>query len=461
MLVARGRIETDSGAGQLRMAGDSFAEFVLQEIDRCGERLGAITRAADAAADRIVRRNGEFISAGDEGFAQESVWRAGGIAFAKRWKPDKAVETSSLQGGTSGAPLPYYRTSDYEERIYVRDVTSNDVVLLGFENEREEQARLAPYAQQLLSSGALVILFGSQKTVGEMESEFGKNPNLMTITHNVPDGGIIQVPGWSEKVCSGRSFVQRLNLWAFEAEIISGFLRRGRMPGILLSVTYESPQVFNLPLMNSYRFIPDFNITPVEEGTLGKTYLGEVKRILGSILPEQREKFQKGSQWLAEALRNHHKAYALLIHGVTPPGLPGDPNIFSVYTEGNAQYPELKNTYTKDDAAVFVGYNWYPPELAHAVDQVDGKLVCCITTVQDLPVRPVMYGTEGPLFHVTSLDQLPKRENHIYIDIKFPQYDATLKIPGYPVLANPSSQLADNMVYWMFVANTVELLARK
>lgn len=453
---------TSAGEGdQLRLRGDLFADFVLEQIDHCRGRLGSITKAADAAADRIVSRDGEFLSAGDDGFAQESVWRAGGIAFAKRWKPDKPVQTSYLQTGPSNQPLPYYRTGEYEERIYVRDCNSNDAVLLGFENEREERARLVPYVQQLLARGALIILFASENAVAAMEAEFGKKPNLVPITHGVRDGGILKIPGWPEKVCSGRSFVQRLNLWAFEAEIIGAFLRRGKMPGILLSVTYESPQIFNLPLINSYRFIPAFNVTPVEEGALGRTYLDEVKRILGDILPGQREKFRKASQWLAEALRNHHKGYALLIHGVTPPGLPGDPNLFTVYTEGNAQYPELKKTFTKDDVALFVGYNWYPPELADTVDQVDGKLICCITTVQDLPVRPVMYGTEGPLFHVASLEQLPKRDGHLYIDIKFPQYDATLKITGYPVLANPSSQLADNMVYWMFVANTVELLARK
>jgi uncharacterized phosphosugar-binding protein len=460
MSQARGGLEPGHDVSQLQMAGDLFAEFTLQEVDKCRQRLASITKAADAAADRILTRNGEFLTAGDDGFAQEGVWRAGGIAFARRWKPDKPVETAYLQGGASSAALPYYRTSEYD-RVYVRDATSNDVVLLGFENEREEEDRLAPYVQQLLASGALVILFGSEELVADIESVLGKKPNLITITHNVPNGGVIDIPSRSAKVCSGRSFVQRLNLWVFEAEIISGFLRRGKMPGILLSVTYESPQIFNLPLMNSYRFIPDFNITPVEGGALGSTYLDEVKRILAGILQGQREKFHRGSQWLAEALRNGHKAYALLIHGITPPGLPGDPNLFSIHTEGNAQYPELENTFTKDDVAVFVGYNWYPPELARTVDKAGGKLVCCTTTVQDLPLRAVMYGTEGPLFHVTSLDQLPTRENHIYIDIKFPQYDATLKIPGYPVLANPSSQLADNMVYQIFAANTVELLAGK
>lgn len=65
------------------------------------------------------------------------------------------------------------------------------------------------------------------------------------------------------------------------------------------------------------------------------------------------------------------------------------------------------------------------------------------------------------MVHFVSEEQVPKRENHIFINTRFSQYDATLKIPGYPVLAIPTSDLTDNMVYQMFVANVVELLVKK
>lgn len=66
-----------------------------------------------------------------------------------------------------------------------------------------------------------------------------------------------------------------------------------------------------------------------------------------------------------------------------------------------------------------------------------------------------------PLLHVRSLDELPKHDNHLYIDLKFAQYDTCLKIPGYPFPAIPTSWLSDSLVYWHLVADTVELLARK
>ena len=100
------------------------------------------------------------------------------------------------------------------------------------------------------------MFFGSRKSARTLTQTLGQPANLLLITHDVPDGGIIDIPGWPDKICSGRSIANRLYLWTFEAELISAFMRLGKMPGILLSVTYESPQIWNLPLLYSYKFIP-------------------------------------------------------------------------------------------------------------------------------------------------------------------------------------------------------------
>ena len=63
---------------KVEQAGDQFVNFVLAEIETVRKKLPAITRAAEAAAERIVGRDGEFLAAGDQGFALEPVWRAGG-----------------------------------------------------------------------------------------------------------------------------------------------------------------------------------------------------------------------------------------------------------------------------------------------------------------------------------------------------------------------------------------------
>ena len=56
---------------------------------------------------------------------------------------------------------------------------------------------------------------------------------------------------------------------------------------------------------------------------------------------------------------------------------------------------------------------------------------------------------------------MPQDENRIYIDLKFAQYNAVLKIPGYPIPALETSAFAEDVVYWHVVADTVELLGRK
>ncbi|HUY34406.1 MAG TPA: hypothetical protein VMV69_16790 [Pirellulales bacterium] len=458
VLLDRGTHNVCSGAEPLpvEQAGDYFVNFVLDEIESARKKLPQITRAAEVAADRIVSGDGELLSAGDQSFSLEPVWRAGGIAFSRQYKPDKQAAAAAVP--EPNGEIPYYRTKEFVEHFTVQAAKSNDVVLLGYENENEERLHLASHVERLLGDGALVVFFGSQARARQLEQTFGRQGNLIFITHDVPDGGIIDVPGRPEKICSGRSIANRLYLWTFEAELISAFMRRGKVPGILLSVTYESPQVWNIPLLNSYKFIPAFNVTPVKKGVFGDTYLGHLRRIVSGIVPEQRSQFRKAAQWLAEAARTKHKTFALLIHGLDPNGLPGDPGLFKVHSEGNAHYPQLDDEIGKDDVALFVGYNWYPPALADTVDRAGGKQILCFTLVQEVPPKPAVYGEAGELLHPTSFDQLPQGENRIYIDLKFAQYNAVLKIPDYPVPALETSSFAEDVVYWHLVADTVELL---
>jgi hypothetical protein len=438
-----------------RQAGDRFVDFVLAELGTARGRLPRISRAADLAADRIISKDGGLLAAGDDGVGGESVWRSGSIAFFKRYLPETKVPPT---GSGAGPEEPYYRTDDYEEHFKAREAKPEDVVLLGFESEREEQAHLPEFVAKLRKAKSLVLFFGSRATARGLEKEFGKNQNFVPLAHDVPDGGIIQVPGWPEKVCSGRSLINRLYLWLFEAELIAAFMRRGKIPGILLSVTYESPQIINLPLIHSYRFIPAFEVHPVKKGVFGRALLDYLRGITNRVVREQRESFRRSAAWLAGASQNGRKPLVFLIAWPNPVGLPGDPGIFGVAVEHSGDYPGLDKV-RAEDVVAYIGYNWYPSDLAEVVDKVGAKLIACLTLVQDQPPKPAVYRT--PLLHVKSLDELPKRNNHIYIDLKFAQYDACLKIPGYPFPAIPTSWLSDSLVYWHLVADTVELIAQK
>ena len=444
---------------EIVQAGDHFVNFALDEIQAVRTKLPAITRAAEAAADRIVHRNGELLSAGDQSFSLEPVWRAGGIAFSRQYLPDKQAAADAVE--SAAEEIPYYRTKEFVEHFTVQEAGRNDVVLLGYENEKQERLHATALVEKLLADGALIVFFGSRPSAASLRQKFGASDRLILISHDVPDGGILEVAGWPEKICSGRSIVNRLYLWTFEAELISAFMRRGKIPGILLSVTYESPQIWNIPLLHSYKFIPAFNVTPVPPGKFGTTYLEHLSRIVSSIVPGQRQQFLKAAQWLAEAARNKRRSFALLIHGLDPEGLPGDPGLFTVFSEGNAYYPQLAEEIGQDDVALFVGYNWYPPRLANTVDRAQAKQILCFTLVQEVPPTPAVYGEVGELMHPTSFDQLPQAENRIYIDLKFAQYNAVLQIPGYPVPALETSAFAEDVVYWHLVADTIELLGKK
>ena len=148
---------------KVEQAGDHFVNFVLKEIETARKKLPDIARAADIAADRIVGNDGELLSAGDHSFSLEPVWRAGGIAFSRQYLPDKETAAAAVEAASD--KIPYYRTKEFVEHFTMNHATSKDVVLLGFENEQQEQVLLHSTVKQLLLDEALIIFFGSEKTV--------------------------------------------------------------------------------------------------------------------------------------------------------------------------------------------------------------------------------------------------------------------------------------------------------
>ncbi len=313
------------------LAGDQYVDFVLAEIEKARKKLPGMISAAENAADRIVHRNGGLLAVGDDGFAMEQIWRSAGFGFAKRYQPQMTQSSARLESSDAG--LTFHQTVKFERRFFVREAKRDDVALLGYENEREEQAHLTEDIQRLLDNGTLILFFGSEKVAKEIQSKFGKTENLIPITHNVPDGGLLRIAGRPDKVCSGRGLVNRLYLWVFVGELIAAFMRRGKIPGILLSATYESPQILNIPLIDSYRFIPAFNVVPVKKGVLGPKYLDHLRNIVRSLVPDQRDQFRKAALWLAEAVRNKRKVRALTIESLRPGGLPGNPSLFENYID--------------------------------------------------------------------------------------------------------------------------------
>jgi len=439
-----------------QLAGDQYVDFLLAEITKARKKLPGMINAAETAANHIVDRNGGLLAAGDDGFAMEQIWRSAGFGFAKRFKPQMTESTARLESSEKG--LTFHQTVEFERRFFVREARPDDVALLGYESEREEQARLAEDIQRLLDSETLIVFFGSESVAKEIRRRFGKRKNLIPLTHRVRDGGLLQIPGWPDKVCSGRGLINRLYLWVFVGELIAAFLRRGKVPGVLLSATYESPQILNIPLIDSYHFIPAFNVAPIKKGVLGTKYLDHLRGIVSSLIRDQRAQFRKAAQWLAEAVRNKRKIRALTIESLRPVGLPGNPTLFENYIDPGDYDAEVKKA-GPDEVALYVGYNWYPTALGEAVDKAGGKLILCITLVQDFPPKPVDLGE--PFVQVASLKQLPRRENHVYINLKFDQYDGCLMIPGYPIPVLPTSFISVPLVYWHLVADTVELLAKQ
>ena len=354
--------------------------------------------------------------------------------------------------------LSVHQSPGFEKRFLVGDAEQNDVALLGYENVCEEEAHLTETVKQLDACKAFIVLFASKRA--SWPGSVGAWRRIKPCFHHsrCPGRRSNRNSRMARKGMFGPRAHQPFASLAIRGRADCRFSSTGENPWILLSATYESPQIWNLPLIGSYKFIPAFNVSPVGKGVFGQAYLKHLRDIAVSVVPDQRHTFRVAAQWLADAVRSRRTVRALTMESLNPVGLAGNPGFFVNYTDPFTYDQDVKKI-QPNEVALYAGYNWYPTALAEAVDRASAKLILSITCVQDFPPTPLDLGE--PFIQVSTLDDLPKHTNHVYIDSKFDQYDGCMIIPGYPIPGLPTSFLSVPLVYWHLVADTVELLAKK
>lgn len=254
---------------------------ISARVESLEKNLPLVTRAAEAAAERLASGGRLWITGDEPGFAAEATGRAGGLVLLRRVQK------------TPGAL---------------------DVVLVGISGADPKFG-----VGELRSEGALVIGFGSRLPAASFDFLIDSSPP----PGSAPVAGILNV----------------VNLWVFTAELVAALTRRGRMPAIYQSV-YSAGASDRNARLGGKDFHPDVQVSPVPAGELGRGYLRAIRTALEGLRRTELSTLRRQGEIAAEAIRSGRRVWGHVNgHYLSKSAglLEGEPSLIELSGHGDAK----------------------------------------------------------------------------------------------------------------------------
>lgn len=383
-------------AGQPPSFAEAYLGALIEGTEDARHRLPAITRAAEAAAERLLAGGELYMASTRYDFTSEGRARAGGLMLLRQY--DSAV-----------------------------NLRVQDVVVVGWSGT--SPAKDLALLKRVRASGALTIGMGPtgdgalpQQVDLHLESALALSP-------------VVRKPfgGESYPVISLQNLAVQ---WAWTGELAAALTRGGYMP-----VMYQSVLVPGARDRNSRypgrRFHEKDKIPIVPPGQLGRSYLQALGNCFQQLKQYDSDSIAAVARACVKARRSGHQIYTFLIQHFPyhQLGAPGDPVFMEKIERSGGEIPDpehVKKSLQRGDVFFFVGY-FRRPDVAFRLAKDVGAV-----SVE------VISGTDEP-----QPDPVPD----YVIRPHWPYQDALVSVPNYDIRILPSSGILQAAVYWSVVGS--------
>jgi hypothetical protein len=286
-------------------------------LQKTEQDLGWISESASASANRMLDHAGAVINipyTEQKSFAEEIVNRAGGL--------------SSVLSPLGRPEL----------------LTPNDVILLSVRAWDEDGKSIEKLAAHARERGWRVVLFASRQGLPESFP-------LDDLVDNHARSG-------ASEEAAINSLTNALNVWTWVCEYAAALTRRGRYPGVLLSILAPGSAEHNQPLQTrSGRSFLGATTVAYARGELGHIYHGRVERLLVELQQSAtKSQVERAADIISAAIRGggrvgvstcNHLLLDELYHNRRTPMIP-----ITAVRHSEAAFRELK----RGDLLVWFGY---------------------------------------------------------------------------------------------------------
>ena len=229
-------------------------------LQKTEQDLGWISETASASANRMLDHPGAVINVPyteQQSFAEEILNRAGGLSsvLPPLWRPEL--------------------------------LTPDDVILLSVRAWDEDGKSIEKLAKQARERGWRVVLFASRQGLPESFA-------VDDLVDNHARSG-------AGEEAAINSLTNALNVWTWVCEYAAALTRRGRYPGVLLSILAPGSAEHNQPLQTPRgRSFLGATTVAYAPGELGQIYHGRVERLLVDSNSSRRSLRSRGPRMLSQ-----------------------------------------------------------------------------------------------------------------------------------------------------------------
>jgi hypothetical protein len=299
------------------LPGEPVLRDFAVRLQKTEQDLGWISESASASANRMLDHAGAVINVPyteQKSFAEEIVNRAGGL--------------SSVLSPLGRPEL----------------LTPNDVILLSVRAWDEDGKSIEKLAAHARERGWRVVLFASRQGLPESFP-------LDDLVDNHARSG-------ASEEAAINSLANVLNVWTWVCEYAAALTRRGRYPGVLLSILAPGSAEHNQPLQTrSGRSFLGATTVAYARGELGHIYHGRVERLLVELQQSAtKSQVERAADIISAAIRGggrvgvstcNHLLLDELYHNRRTPMIP-----ITAVRHSEAAFRELK----RGDLLVWFGY---------------------------------------------------------------------------------------------------------
>lgn len=383
---------------------EAICQAAVDWFDRAGPMAKTLVPAAEAAAERLIA-GGKLYAAGNEGFADELYYRAGGFPFTLPWKGEKLGRNDVLLIGR-------FRPHDASPR-YARP------------------AFLAAGHRQRFGEGMVVHFAPHQwpqiRRAVTAVSGYSWGARLHLVDTGAPRGGSMS------DLCLGQLSATAL-AWAFHGEVIAAATRKGKTLATYASDWEPGGRAWDASVKGK-NIHPKYEVPPIPAGQIGRQYLSICRRQIAAFGATQGGQVRLAARRMATGMKRGGMVWILSDGHIHASGSAVPRELTRVFNFGRSyDWRVFSRRMPKGDMLLYMGYLRYPG------GAVGGAL------------------RRGCQAVVVCVDAGKTTDRVTCIRSCWKNYDTVVELPNYPIRVLPSSGVVQTPQWYSLMA---EMLAAR
>ncbi len=227
-------------------AAGRYIQAALQTCDHSEQNIEQITKLADRIAERHLGGGMIGFPFFPDGFSRELWGRSGGIVHL-------------------GFERPFKENRSQAEK-------ANDVGLVAY--DRAPTGKDLDVLKTFHDQGGYLIGFGP-RSMPELKDRMAACDAW--IDSGITGDGRVVDFGNGTRAGHANVLANTINGWTFVAELVSALTRRGHMPTMWKSYSYEDGRDWGARYQGKKQFHDDYSIAPIVAGELGRQFLRQIR----------------------------------------------------------------------------------------------------------------------------------------------------------------------------------------